>query len=575
MFQQFWVHVSALTVAFLLVTMVGLGSARSVGRKTGYVVANLGLVISLWFFLHPPSIPGLSKTPKLGTPGTQNLLALGEGDYVLAESDFDLEGIKARPVTGIEMFRHLEPASQVVEIMGPGLSRNQILASKGLKLDFKPMTPPNGFVFADWMPNLFLGESLRVEGKVATAVDAVISMYDPFGNQLASSNSKDSLDFFFETVPKASGRYVYQLKLEQGDKLLASERIPVEVRSPRPPIIHYKAAAPNFENNYFRRWARQVNIPVYFDIWISADKYRRQWSSNTAKGDAEKPGLWIVDLRRWENMDSNEQALILEQVSSGNAGLLIIADSVQDPQNFGEDLVLSPSQSKALSYPLESNAIQLETGLVAPSGRWSNSLPLPEPLKAYSGLATVGNGNIAYTLIADSFRLASSGYSRVHGLYWKTLVDELVVHTPEDQLSNFGPRFVTKRSEICLSSDDAKIVVRMPGGRAHELPLKKSLVNSKNQCAFFWPEESGWHELQTNNSTLSFFVFESRDFLGWRQWQRSLDTLVASSGESIQAPTNGARDVTGSRVGPFLLFMTFALWVWLEQKSWRGRNQLM
>ena len=570
-----WLQAFVLSLVFLVLATAGLRTARSPTRKSVFLIGNLGLILSLWFFVNPPVSPIIGGVPRLATTDAGNLDGLSEHDFVINPDGSSPAGVKARAVTGVEMLKFLEPEIKRLRVEGPGLSRDQLDAAGALELAFDVPNPADGFLFLDWDRSITLGETLNIQGLVSAPKSATVSLHDPFDNLLMAEQVNDTNHFRYQVTPKAAGRYIYQLVLKQGQQVLTTERIPVEITLPKPTSVHFKGAAPNFESSFLKRWARQVNVPIYFDIEISKDKFRRQWSISSPGGDENQPGLWIVELRRWQSMASGETALVLNQVQAGNAGLLFLGDSIETQVSLGEDLVLLPNkEQRTVEVEMESNRVVLQTGSVQASGQWLEIPELPDALRSFAGVTDFGAGNIGFTLVTDSYRLASAGHPEAHGYYWKTLIDQLMVQRASEQLVTSEPMVVSHRSDICLRSNDSQVTIVSPSKAQHELPLNPNFKNQLTKCALFWPNESGWHDIQTSNGTLSTFVFDAKDFVAWRQWRRTIDTAVASS-NPISTTNIRSNPSEGSRLIPFLLFLGFAFWVWLEQKNWRAKKQLM
>jgi hypothetical protein len=108
-----------------------------------------------------------------------------------------------------------------------------------------------------------------------------------------------------------------------------------------------------------------------------------------------------------------------------------------------------------------------------------------------------------------------------------------------------------------------------------ELQLTADSLNSPLQCAYFWPETSGWHRLQLVSGDSgdivdqkAIYVFDTDQWLAQQRNQRVQATRAMASNSTFQPQESRAKWVS-EPINPSWLWLTLVLSasiLWLERK---------
>ncbi|MEO0425699.1 MAG: hypothetical protein AAF184_25440, partial [Pseudomonadota bacterium] len=160
-------------------------------------------------------------------------------------------------------------------IAAPGLSPERWRDLQLTSVAFEPMALRDQVVALHWPRELALGDALRVVGRAAVSAPAEVVLQDPFGaEEVRTTVTPDAPTFTLELTPKATGRYLGSLRLEDGEgDSLDAGAVPVVVGAATPLRIMIEASAPSFELQALRRWAETSGAQLSQRMRIAQDRF--------------------------------------------------------------------------------------------------------------------------------------------------------------------------------------------------------------------------------------------------------------------------------------------------------------
>ncbi len=561
--------------------------------------------------------------PRHSSPGEQSLVLVTEGTNPALVTTSTNEKLYVTPaaattsatgkypvhVNGLLDTAQLplrEPNLTRLEVLGYGLSKDQWVSFRNdVQIDFDP-PPVNGFTNTRWKRTLSIGEILQINGRYQyTQQDRVLKLrlLDPAQNIVRETPVIGS-QFFKLSVPvKARGNLEYRIQAWSGDKLLSEQPVPVTVNSPPPLGIMIEQSAPSFETRQLKDYAAANGHRMLVNSAISKGKSISQTANLPAGTETSlspqtlaSKDVLIMDGRALVNLPDTRRQWLMEAVEGG-LGLLVLADSVllDDFDKLSRDL-LSGFQ---LSPQPDPEAEVIPRLVTDPNLQWQE--PLPAQAISLSaddadilvddnrGHALVinrkaGMGNISISLIRQSHGWITSGNMIDWSNYWSSVIASIAKPRDDSYLLHSGDSDFyreNQRTAICaLTTEDGLSVLIAPAGAeeqttAIEMKLAADELNSARQCAYFWPKNSGWHQVQLisniSNSILdltAIYIFQPDDWRAQQRAERAQATQVRAAGTVAASAAKSQEQVTKavSVFWPWLILVLTATLLWLERK---------
>ena len=586
---------------------------RAHARALAVIALNIIAYASVLLFLLEPRVSRpLEQSITLVTEGTE----LEDVRYTDSSNLYVAPGVdpsvttkhlkNASRLLDVGQLQLREPALGEIKLHGYGLDHDQWQAFPGqVQINFNP-PQVYGFTAMRWQRSLMEGEILVVTGRYhSPEASAIIELrlLDPADNVVNTTRIKSGQDFSLSAPIKSRGNLEFRLQAWQAGVQLSGQLLAFEAASGVPLNIMIRQSAPSFETRALTNEASANGhrFRVYTDI--SKDKTLQQ--TTNLPGDADtgfSPGvlaeqdILIMDGRSLVNLPDTQLGWLQDSIEKG-LGLLVLADSTLlerfDDLNTnilkGFQLAPLPRAQAALNprlltrgttdwqQPLQTAAIQLEASdanVLVDDGQ-GRSLVTSRP----NGL-----GNIAISLIKNTHSWFTSGQNADWGEYWSAIFASLARQRVTSYLlpqAETGFHRVDERAEVCALAveKNARVLVQSDKPRETQgmfgLQLTADSLNSPLQCAYFWPETSGWHRLQlvSGNSgdildQKAIYVFKSDQWLAQQRNQRMQATRTMASNSNSQPQEFRAKWVS-EPINPFWLWLTLVLSasiLWLERK---------
>ncbi len=499
-----------------------------------------------------------------------------------------------------------EPALASIKVLGYGLTRNQWENfANDIPIDFKP-PPVDGFTDMQWQRSLVAGELLRISGRYQrTNPEAIIQirLLDPAENIVGETRISSGQGFSLATRLKARGQLEYRLQGWTADQMQSEQLVPLEVVAGPLLNIMIEQSAPSFETRQLQNHLAAYGHRILINTDISKGKSIIQTThlpdgakTTLSPQTLAQQDVLIMDGRALTRLSGTQQQWLMDAIENG-LGLLLLADSAL-LDNFsklntnllrGFDLSQNPDA--------ETRVIpRLMTGL---EPDWQASLTA-QPIKLSATNAVVliddshdrtlvvnratGLGNITLSLLSHSNIWLTSGNRTDWSEFWAALI-ATVARQPGGSLllppASTDFYRVNQRIPVCALSAEKDLSVSVdpldPEGlqTVFELVLAADSLRSNRQCAYFWPQSSGWHQIQLRSRSSATVVDQTAVYIyqsdQWMAQQR--DERVKASrqrSENSQSPRPTTHQKWKSEpINVFWLWLILILTatvLWLERK---------
>lgn len=588
--------------ALLTIWLVWAAFRRPDRRRVyGRVAACIIAVAALLLTVFPPSI-----SRKIN-PTEAILLTEGFSADTLRRL---INGKKERPL----LFSYQQPAAagvivhnlgwwlkenpqiRRVHVLGYGLPAYALPALDSVETVAHLSPFPEGLTFIDWTRKVDLGEAFRLSGTYRTPTEGevklVLSLAGlPLDSVVLAKGGQAEQSFQLQHQPKQAGKFLYQLRIAQGN-YRKEEVVPVEVQTPEPLQILILSAFPSFEIKFIKNTLRQQGHGVVLRTLISKDKFQTEWA-NTPETSLHRlsPAL----LRQFDLLLCDTQSLLalsgaesraLEQaIETEGLGLLAWPDAWPLHRNT---VLLRDFFSKKISDK-DFRSVRVEWGdrhrASAPVSALTYALSpsgVLRPLVSEGDGAvlvarqTRGWGQVALTLLTDTYRWSLEGKSREYEAFWAYLIRTLAKRQALDQQWDLTPLPVVQQPltlQLSASAPPADFpratVNRGDSGPPVAIHFRQDASFAERFQTTFWPDSTGWYAVRTDQAPPHwFYVFGPEDWKTFQQSGRREATLANNTRRPGERGTQTAMDSREEipAIWFFLLFLVSSGFLWLEEK---------
>ena len=438
------------------------------------------------------------------------------------------------------------PNIEALLVFGDGLGANDWAQVRAKHIQFNAPQPKAGFIDTQWQSEINQGEFLSVSSKLLAKSQTKstlfeVALVDPAGEDVDSAVVRNGEAFVLSSRPKLAGSHLYRLEVRPNErenkKEIVSENINVTVNNSTQLSMMIFESAPSFETKQIQNWAATNGARVLVNTQISRDRFI------TRAINLEKPtarifdsaslsqfDLFIADARGLFSLSDDKLEGVRKAVADG-MGLLILGDY---------SLLQADYQTHWISesFPITDIGTKQDNSNLKPI-YWMNDngnmvsvsdLFLPVIQAQFKEQATLsalvfdekgeplvaskkyGQGDIATSLVRESFRWVNNEELSLYSHYWQSLIKRLSRMEPK-QTVNFlesgNEAYAGGMLRVCMDSkSDANLYWR--ANKNAELILLQPLARTNLiGCGVVWPQESGWKEITNSSADVNVNESES------------------------------------------------------------------
>jgi len=453
-----------------------------------------------------------------------------------------LKNTKATTINDLSYFLKSNPNIRKLNIYGYGLNAAELDQLKGYQITFHPSANPSGIISANWPAKLKTTELWQVQGTYQNPGDESVKLLlKGLGKTVDSISieAKSNKSFSFKTNPKQTGKAIYELIALQKKDTLAKEPVPVQAGDQTPMKVLILASFPDFEYKFLKNWLYENQYPLAFRSQISKNKFAFDFLNidsinlnqiNTSS--LKKFDILIIDEEELAAISPNERSSIALAVNNGMGLLIRVA-------NVKASTTLSGKFSRFESPVLKSKALNL---IVMEDHHKFNPLPLEQavflranqtdqPIVADASGKTVvnssisGYGKVLVSTLSATYNWLLSGQKTDYATYWSKLLANAARKRNDIQSVNIIPQFPVIHQKTRIIADLAA------SDRVPQLKIDSILLSPRQNMelpfqwdAFYWPQKSGWANLEVNQAVEPVYIYKKTDWKALKNQQKLDET---------------------------------------------------
>jgi len=557
------------------------------------LLAGLVAPLALWLTAYPPlrAVPAARAEAIVLTPGYQPdslrhlLRQLGAGTPVWAYGT--PPPAHARRLGSPLALAEQRPALRRLHLLGQGFSAAELPA-----LGTVPVVPHAapayaGLQAAAWSQHLTLGQRFEVEGALAGAAPAWVSL-------VAEGTGRDSVrlpsgsgHFRLRYRPRVAGLARYALRLRRAGQPTITEPLPLELVPAALPPVLLLAAVPGFEFKFLKNNLAATGRAVALRTNVSRGLVQTEFLNLPAQPlDHLTPGLLarfavvVADAATLASLPGSESQALRTAVQQGRLGLVVLAEAAPLPAATparSDFVVQALPTAGAVAQPLTWPDAPAPVRAMQPARLQAQAALRPLVRGASGALVAagrrVGLGTVVVSVVPETFRWALQGQAAAYASFWSQL---LVAATPPPAPAATWlalDRWPRPGQPLTLRLAGAPLAALptgqpLAGGAAVTLALAQDTRLPEWHTALYWPASAGWHQVHGPGRTVhSFYVYDSA---AWHGPELAARQQALAARGALTGPSRSAERTTALQpwtAGWFFgLFLLAAGFLWLEEK---------
>ena len=566
--------------------------------------------------------PGVMSATLL-TPGTTSvdLAEIDDSQDVLVMADWAAQHQdkplpeRAILIEDIAQLAIIRPQLEHVQIVGDGLrpsqwqsfnALNSMAQQQKLSITFSPSPRRFGPINMSWQKQLAPGEYLQVSGTLQggqqeaedqSETSFQLALINPNQQDLAQLDVKAGEEFHLRVPVSVPGQWIYRLQIRKihTKEILADEPIAINVTSQRPARLVIKQSAPSFETRQLKNWASAFGNRVTVVSQISQHNSIVQQLNMPDTVDGKDKGdpllneslheydILVMDARALSTMPAMQLEYLHSSIFKG-LGLLLMANGSDFTHlkhvQWLNNISLKPLNESRKFYQAVPHWPNSRVNLAIEIPAFKLSAPQTETLvhddNAHPLVIAkdIGMGNIAVSLINNTYQWQTSGYSSEYSHYWQSLIKQLA-------RSNNGNRWIPPEQGRIFYAGETIALCAMSNGNS--LYLQTNEKNSLNPemfqpnklCTIDWVQQPGWQgfnlvgkvEAPAGEGVLDRqvrFIYQPHD---WQTWQQANSHKASQEAASLSPPLIVKPQLSPINKLYFWYLLCFACsLLWLERK---------
>ncbi|SKA32363.1 hypothetical protein SAMN04488128_103650 [Chitinophaga eiseniae] len=372
----------------------------------------------------------------------------------------------------------------------------------------KAATPAAGIVACDWPRRLSAGAEWQVQGRYRNNTTRPVILrlagFDTTLDSLVIAPQQES-SFSLSALPLHQGRAVYRITAMAGKDTLEQQPLPLEVMPVTPLTVLFLAQAPDFENRFLADWLVQQGNAVAMRTLVAKNKYLLRFSNFPQQSlDVLTPALldkFDVVISQAGAIDRGTRARLEE----AGIGLVLKADS-------------AGTQPRPLQLKLRSGrrlpVLYTDPGQVLPSGNGQLPLVTDSLHRAYVTVSLAGAGKLVRSHLFNTYSWQLEGQPAAYGQYWSALLEAAARKKATVEKVTVHPAIARVYQPLDLQLETAAIPTLQAGGI--RLSLAQHPWLPYRHSGTWWPQKTGWQQINTGTSVSWNYIFRDDDWKNLR-----------------------------------------------------------
>jgi len=377
--------------------------------------------------------------------------------------------------------------------------------------------------------------------------------------------------FQLSFTPKQKGEWLYTLAVTDSTEKWQEEKLPVYVEADAPLRLLFIQDFPTFETQYLKNYLAHAGHKLTLRYQLSQKIFRFEFANrqptpvNRLTHDVlEETDLLIIDDGALQKLSAGEKNILKASVHSG-LGILVLPHATKTKPDDLFPFILTPVKTDSATIALQGKAITLP----ALPARLQNNSTVQSLVQNKSGILTgyafSGAGKLGFQLLQETYRMTLSGDSVGYGAFWSPVIEKLsrrAMQASAIQITTPFPWYSDEPLETTLLSSQPNPTLFAD---TTQLPLREDELLDDVWHGQLWAGTPGWHALQTETSSLHYYVSEKGSWNSLRQnTQREQNQLVSTTGDSSGEQVLVQKELPALYF--FLAFVAAAGFLWFAPK---------
>ena len=484
------------------------------------------------------------------------------------------------------LWEHM-PALRRLHVLGQGLPAAALPALDSVRLVQHTMPRVTGFRAAHWNRLLELGQPLLLQGYFVAAQPGKAVWV----RLLVAGAPRDSMQlpagqgtFRLRYVPKAVGRLVATVSAGPSQQTLATEPVPAEVVPTRPLRVLLLAATPSFELKFLKNHLAAHQHAVAWRVGISRGLTQTDFS-NQLPTDLSRltPALLnrydvvVAEAGVLAALPANETQSLRAAQRIGSLGLVVLTEATALPAAIpGRSAMRLVAQSgpamsrpQRLNWPDAPTAAALVPATLTLSGTARPLVTLAGAGAAVVASQRVGAGTVVVSALPETYPWLLQNAAATYGSYWSRLLTAAARAVPSSATWLIAEPWPRPHLPVTLrrtSAFPSTPPVLLSSTTRAQLPLWQDTELPEWTTATYWPNATGWHQVQLAGQLPQwFYVFSDHDWQGPETQLRQQAALPWITSDTVTLPA-----LLRLELWPAwwfcALFVLAAGFLWLEEK---------
>jgi hypothetical protein len=495
---------------------------------------------------------------------------------------------KATLISHPQQLASQKPAVKQVKILGYGLTTDELQELGTLPVSFNSPSIPEGIQAISWPAKFKTGEPLSIQGQYhntqTKSVKLILKGLNTGLDSVEVPVGKTS-SFALTTLPKPTGRVVYQLLALAGSDTLSADNLPVEIEPTKPVKVLMISTAPNFETKFLKNWLGQNGYAVAARAVISQNKISEEYVNldkmnlqRLTAGALDKFDVIIGDLSAFKSLSPAEGSALRQLVTQKGLGVIVRADSSDKAASWLQrDFPVNTIAVKdQLSVPLslqdqksKTAKLNIDPSFISYRNN-TQTLVTDAQNRSLAGVALAGAGKVVFTTLNHTNTWLLAGNQANYASLWSLLINKSARKLPPVQSWKVVSPLpgINSPAMLALQSAVAPANVRVHGQLT--APFQDAAI--PYQWYFtYWPQKAGWQTVNGGNSALAWWYTPEKH--GWKSLkllQNSNNTRNYISNRtqklSVTKQIQQSVKIEVPKLCFYLILLATCTFLWVERK---------
>jgi hypothetical protein len=475
-----------------------------------------------------------------------------------------------------------------LRILGDGLDKEELRKLNGLPIVFYPASVKQGITAAAWAQKLKAGDPFTIQGNFKNAsakkVKLVLKGLST-GLDSVVINADGNNPFQLTTIPKSTGKNIFNLLVIAGTDTIEKEDLPVQIEPVKPLKVLMLTASPDFESRFLKNWLSQNGYAVAVRSAISKDKFNKEFINldqfpidHLSPATLAKFDVLIGDLAVLKTLNGSEASALQQEVTQKGLGIIIKGDTTTRSTSWLQrDFItdrLAVKDPPPVSLFLQGQTDKTDkfnAGLVyIKSGGNTQSLVTDEQAHVFAATALAGSGKRVFTPLSNTFSWMLNGDKNDYTNLWSLLIGKAARRLPMTESWNALSAIPTVSKPVQLLLQSALAPSNVKINAVSVAPTQHTLLPFEWEVNY-WPGASGWQFVQQAGGLVNwFYVYKDNEWSGIRAANRQLNTRnyieTNHLNSLVTKQIHEKATIAVSKIYFYVLLLMACVFLWVEAK---------